>query len=335
MHTTDPTQTPTNTAQDTLTERYVHAATRRLGDDQRDDVALELRSDIADRVEALCASEPSLSTEKAEEAALIELGDPGRLAASYRGTLQHLVGPELFPTYVRVLRGILVAVVPLVTTIVALVAAFQGDDVGGVIGASISTALNTSVHIAFWTTLSFAILERSANPTQESLGLAPWTPDNLPALPTAPRGALGETVTNIVWLGLLAGFVVWQQVASPPWGDGERFPVLDPDLWSFWIPLILVALAAEAAFEIVKYRRGGVWTRGFATLNTVTGLVFAAPLMWLASQDQLLNPALTSLVQEQWSEFDPGVAHLVVLVSALAIWLWDTVDGWRKSTQLF
>lgn len=333
MHTTNPTPDPANGAQDTLTERYIHAVTRQLGEDQRDDVALELRSDIADRIEALCAIDPILSHEDAENAALVELGDPDRLAASYRETQHHLIGPDLFPTYVRILRWVLVAVVPLVTAIVALVATFGDDDIADIIGATVSTALNTSVHIAFWTTLSFAVLQRTAHSTRESLGLGPWTPDALPALPTAPRGTLGETITNIVWLGLLAGFIVWQQVASPPWGDGERVPVLDPELWNLWIPVILAALAAEAVFEIVKYRQGGVWTRGFASLNTVTSLAFAAPLAWLASQEQLLNPAFTSLVQKQWAEFDPGVAHLVILVSTLAIWLWDIVDGWRRTLR--
>lgn len=333
MHTTNPTPGPTNGVQDTMTEQYVHAVTRHLGEDQRDDVALELRSDIADRIEALCANDPTLNHEDAENAALVELGDPDRLAASYRGTPQHLIGPDLFPTYVRILFKVLLAVVPLVTTIVAVVHVFEGADLGSIIGKAAWTAFNTSVHIVFWTTLSFAVLERTAHPTEESLGLEPWTPDALPPLPAAPRGVLGETITNIVWLGLLAGFLVWQQVATPPWGDGERVPVLDPELWTFWIPLILTTLVAEAAFEIVKYRRGGVWTRKFAALNTLTGLAFAAPLAWLAWQEQLLNPVFTSLIQEQWAEFDPGVTHLVILVSVIAVWLWDTVDGWRRTLR--
>lgn len=333
VHTTDQSQWP-HRAPDTLTERYIHAVTRRLGDDQRDDVALELRADIADRVEALCASTPALSPAEAERTALLELGDPGRLSASYSGAPQHLVGPELFPVYARVLRGVLLTVVPIVTAIVALVSTLDGDGLGGTIGTSVWTALTTSVHIAFWTTLTFVILERSASPTQESLGLEPWAPEQLPALPTAARGSLGETVTNVAWLAILAGFVVWQQVAFPAWLDEERVPLLDPDLWSVWIPVILVALALEAVFEVVKYRAGGVWTPRFAALNTVTGLVFAAPVAWLAWQDRLLNPAFTSLAQSHWAEFDPGVTHLVVLVVVAVIWTWDTVDGWRRTRLL-
>lgn len=333
VRTTHQTPTPPDPggAAGPLTERYVHAATRRLGDDQRDDVAMELRGDIADRVEALQASAPALSAEEAERTALLELGDPDRLAASYSGAPQHLVGPELFPVYVRVLRGVLLAVVPVVTAIVAVVSTLDGDGIGAVLGTAAWTALTTSVHIVFWTTLTFAILERSASPTQESLGLEPWSPDQLPDLPRAARGSLGETVTNIVWLGLLAGFLVWQQVVSPTWFDDERVPLLDPDLWNLWIPVILAGLAFEGLFEIVKYRAGGVWTPRFAAINTLTGLVFAAPIGWLASEERLINPAFTSLAQSHWAEFDAGVAHLVVLVTAVAIWLWDTIDGWRRT----
>ena len=62
-----------------LTERYVHAATRRLGDDQRDDVAMELRAGVADRVDSLRADDPTLTQGQAEYAALVELGDRLRL----------------------------------------------------------------------------------------------------------------------------------------------------------------------------------------------------------------------------------------------------------------
>lgn len=314
-----------------LTARYVHAATRGLDEDQRDDVALELRAGVADRVDSLRAADPSLAPEAAEYAALTELGDPDRLAASYTGALRHLIGPDLYGIYRRVLRVTLLSVVPAVTAIVAVVEIFQGAGFGGIIGSTAWTAFNASVHIAFWVTLSFAILERTAAPTEESLGLEPWSPEKLPSIPRASRAALGETITNITFLAIMGGAIAWQQVTSPVHVDGERIPVLDPDLWSFWLPVVLVALALEAVFEVVKYRAGGRWTREFAAVNTLVGALLAAPLAWLAFDDRLLNPAFTTFAQSHWAEFDPQVTHLLVAVSAVAIWLWDTVDGWRKA----
>lgn len=318
-----------------LTERYVHAATRRLPDNQREDVALELRASIEDRVEARLAADPTLTPEAAEREALVELGDPDRLAAGYTGALQHLVGPELYPTYVRTLRQVLVAVVPMVTAIVTVVDAFGDTPPGALVGHAVWFAITLGIQVCFWTTVGFAVAERAGDPKRvtESLGLPEWTPDRLPQPPTRPRAALGEAITNIVWLGILAGLLVTQHVVPFVRDGDERIPVLDPSLWSFWLPLVLVALALEALFEVVKYRAGGTWTPRFAALNTVTGAVFAAPLAWLAYDQRLLNPDLVDLAQRGWAHFDPGVVHTIVLVSAVVVWLWDTVDGWTKAVR--
>jgi hypothetical protein len=36
-------------------------------------------------------------------------------------------------------------------------------------------------------------------------------------------------------------------------------------------------------------------------------------------------------VVEEWAAFEPSVAHTIVLVSAVVIAVWDTVDGWIKA----
>lgn len=315
-----------------LTARYVHAATRRLGEEQRDDVARELGADIADRVDALLAQDPTLTEGEAERAALVELGDPEALAASYAGTRQYLIGPETFVPYVRSLKAITVVAVPAAVAVIVLIDALRGEPPLDILGRAAWLGFTMAVHIAFWVTLAFAIVERSNDVSSEDLGAlggSDWEPEQLPELPAGPPGSLSETVCTVAWIGILAGFVVLQQVGA---GD-ERIPVLDPDLWSFWLPLVLLALAAEAVFEVVKYRAGAVWTPRFAVVNTVTALLLAAPVAWLAWQEKLLNPAFTRTVQEGWPEFDPGVAHVVVLVTALVVWAWDTADGWRRTLR--
>lgn len=322
--------TPTGT----LAERYVHAATRRLGDDQRDDVALELRAGIADRIDSLQAEDPTVSPEAAERAALVELGDPDALAASYAGTRQHLIGPEHFPTYVRTLKAITVVAAPTAVAATAVIGALAGHGPFETLGRAAWIGFSVVVQIAFWVTLAFALVERSDQTSAADLGAEPWRPEQLPELPSGPRGALGETVTNLVWLGILAGLLVWQQALPFVTDTGERLPVLDPDLWSFWLPLVLVALAVEACFEVVKYRAGATWTTSFAVVNTVTGAVLAAPVAWLAHTERLLNPAFVTHVQGQWAEFDPGVTHAIVLVVAVLIWAWDSFEGWRRTRVL-
>jgi hypothetical protein len=314
----------------TLSERYVHAVTRRLPLDQREDVADELRAGIDDRVESLLAGDPGLAPAEAERVALGELGDPALLADGYTGTRRQLIGPELYAGYVTVLKAVLVTVVPVVAVVIAVVEALSGSSFGAVVGETVWTAMNLAVHIAFWVTVAFALVERGSAPddVRDSLG-AGWDPDKLPELPRTSGGPVSDLVASVVFLSLIGAVLVWQQVRPPVPADGERVPVLDPDLWSFWLPLVLVLLVVEIGFEVVKHRLG--WSVRMATVNTVLAAVFAAPLVYLAATEQLLNPAATAAIQASWSELDPSVAHTVVLVSALVIAVWDSVDGWVKT----
>ena len=110
----------------TLTDRYVHAATRWLPGRTRTEVAAELRERIADTVAA------NGDTPSAERAALEELGDPLRVAVDYTGREPTLIGPRLFFPWLR-LTVILVAIVaPIVTAIVVLVDAFEAEPLGSI-----------------------------------------------------------------------------------------------------------------------------------------------------------------------------------------------------------
>lgn len=326
-------------ASNSLTDRYVHAVTRHLPESQRDDVARELRASIEDQCEAALAEDPTLTWPAAEEQALIALGNPGLLASRYRENAQYLIGPETYPAYVTVLRTLLIWIVPIVTLVVVVAQAIAEDSsprmVASLIGTALGTAISVAAQVALWTTIGFAVAERTGagKDVQKSLGLIDWTPDDLPELPHPARTTLTEAVSSVAMLAAVGGLVVWQQVQPPVVIDGERFPVLDPDLWSFWIPVLLAMLVLEALFEIVKYRRGTAWTLGFAGVNALAALVFTAPVLYLASQDQLINPDLSAQLQTQWADFDAGVAHQVIFAGAIVVWAIETFDGWSKAVR--
>lgn len=253
------THSATTNEQAGLTDRYVHATTQGLPADQRADIAEELRGTIADRVDALRASGDLTATD-AEYAAIEELGDPARLAAGYIGKRLQLIGPELYPSYTRVLKSVLYTAVPGITLIIAVISALDGDSFGSVIGGAVWMAFTVTLQVAFWVTLAFALVERgiATDDLRSSLGVE-WKPERLPELPSRPRGSVGELVASLVWLAIIAAALVWQQFRSP---IGDSLPMLDPDLWSFWLPLVLVLLLVEGIFEVVKYRTAG-WSPGW------------------------------------------------------------------------
>ncbi|WP_146067465.1 hypothetical protein [Arthrobacter sp. SX1312] len=138
--------------------------------------------------------------------------------------------------------------------------------------------MSVTVHVSFWTTLVFAVLER-ASVTDTGVE---WSPDRLPALPDhSRRSRLPEFIASLVFLAALAVAVLWQQVSSVVRAaDGSAVPLLDPALWSFWLPWFLGLIAAEAVFAAWLYLRD--WSWAAAVVNLVLALAFAVPavLLW-------------------------------------------------------
>ena len=100
----------------TLTDRYVWAVLRAVPEAQRAELERELRALVADTIDArLAAGTPAA---EAERAALIELGDPERLAARYTDQNLYLIGPRLYLEWRRVLFMLLPVVPPIVGMVV-------------------------------------------------------------------------------------------------------------------------------------------------------------------------------------------------------------------------
>lgn len=310
----------------TLTEKYVHAVTRSLPDDQRSDVADELRATIADRIDSLRLD--ALDHEQAEYAAIAELDDPMRMAAGYSGRPLHLIGPAIYPNYLRVAKALLLALVPLIAAITVITRIVDGSGAGAIVGQTVWTSFNVAVHIVFWVTLVWALIERysTEEDARRHLGTT-WSPDDLPEPPRATQFPVGETIASVLLLLAAIGLLVGQHFWS--WRDGgsEALPILDPDLWSFWVPALIAILLAMIGLEIAKWRIGH-WTTSLAASNIVLALAFAAPTIWLAASDRLLNPDLLPVVSDHIDDFD-GI-NTVVIVAVAAITLWDIVGCWRK-----
>ncbi|MBM6400347.1 permease prefix domain 1-containing protein [Phycicoccus sonneratiae] len=313
-----------------LTDRYVAATVRELADDQREDVDRELRGTIEDMVEARLDAGATASREDAEREVLVELGDPIRLAAGYTGRPLHLVGPALYPEWRRLVTVLVAVVVPLVWVVTLVVRLFTDDiatsGVGPAFGGSALAALTTAVHVVFWTTLVFAVLER----TQPGRGVLGWTPDQLPESPGGRHAvSRGETVFSLVSLVVFALAIVWQQTSSPVRLDGEAVPVLDPDLWSGWLPTLLALFAAQAVLVVVAYRARR-WTWRTAAVGVVLDLAVGGLLLWLLQTDRLFDDGfLRALVEGGWTTAARDL-RVSMTVGVVVVTVWDQVETARR-----
>lgn len=315
----------------TLTERYVDAAMRTVPERQRADLAAELRASIDDQVEARVADGQDRAA--AERAVLIDLGDPEKLAADYTDRPLHLIGPRYYLAWWR-LTKLLWAIVPACAAFgVALGQTLAGADFGEIIASVVSVVLGVVVHIGFWTTLVFFIVERTAKGSDVGF-VGDWTPESLPE--PRDRGAgLTDLVASLVFLAVAAGAILWDRfvgfvlVAE----TGERMPFLAPSLWPWWIGALFVLMVLEALLAISVYAKGR-WDIGSATVNLCLNLAIALPAVWLLMSEQLVNPGFFDAVIAAGSvETVRGVVLTLTGFGIVAVAAWDAVDAFVKARR--
>jgi hypothetical protein len=313
-----------------LIERYVWAVARRLPKEVGTDVAQELRTTIADMVEARGGGEDAVRD------VLVELGDPARLAAGYATKPRHLIGPELYPTYVRVLTTVLLVVVPLVL-VVTLVAELW-DPVDGVplgVLAGLQAVVQTGVMVAFGVTLVFAVLERYGVVPGEAGARrgGAWDPATLPPVGGGRQISIGGSIAGIVFLSLLLGVVVWQRSHSVFRVDGEPVAFLDGALWELWVPVFVVIVVAGIAVEVWK-AVSGVWTSALVVANVAVNTAFAAFFVTLLSTQRFVSTAFVEEFERLSGErFPGGVVAFAVAAVVVGISVWDSIDcvlAWHR-----
>ncbi|HWS51443.1 MAG TPA: permease prefix domain 1-containing protein [Microbacterium sp.] len=321
----------------TLTERYIAATVKSLPPTSQGDVRAELQASISDAVESRI--EQGETPTQAERAVLTELGDPGALAAGYADRPLQLIGPRYYLIWWRLLKLLLWIVPAFAMLGVSIAKVLEFATIGEVIAAAAVAGVMAIVHTGFWTTLVFAILERTATDPG-----ANWNVDQLPE-PTENGAGRSELIASAVFLALAAGAILWDALRGFVRPDGEALPILNPALWPWWMTVLLVLLIAEMLLAIGIYvaRR---WTIGFAVVNTILAIAFAAPALYLLVSGQLVNPAFVEFLAidhaTELADANAGAAEqggvfrvITVIIGALivGIGIWDIVDGWLKTAR--
>lgn len=309
-----------------LTERYVDAAMRTVPESQREDLAIELRASIGDQVDARV--EAGESPLDAERAVLTDLGDPDELAAGYTERVMWLIGPRYFLDWWRLLKLLLWIVPASVTFAVALGMTLGGEPFGEIIGTTVVAVLGTIVHLGFWTTLVFALLERTIDRDAKTAPLAPWSLERLPELRQS-GATFVDLIATIVMLLIAAGAILWDHFIGFVAGE-PQLALLDPSLWPWWIAGLFLVMALEIVLMTSVYLTGR-WTMGHAIANAALAVVAAVPALWLLAQGRLIN-------LEFWTTVVPDdgahVGEIIAIITGFTIagvMVWDIIDGFLKA----
>jgi hypothetical protein len=154
---------------------------------------------------------------------------------------------------------------------------------------------------AFWTTVGYAVVEW-AESAREADGTAPewtteirkaiaWTPARLPKETSARAVRVNDAVEAIVG-GSIGIALVFIQRSVSPFSDasGAALPIVNPALWSVWIPLFIVLALAWMAVEFIKLARGA-WSVPLAIAITILTVASSGLEIYLLGTGRLFNPA--------------------------------------------
>jgi hypothetical protein len=314
------------------TERYLAAALRSIPGAKRADVERELRSSIDDAIEERVAAGDDRTA--AERVVLEGLGDPAQLASGYTGKPNYLIGPELFPFYRRIIPRLLAGAAPLPGIIIGIVTLADGASFNDALAAGIGATITIAIQIAFWGTAAFAFLERAdagRQAKEELLAKAGgrWTLERLPE-PSRARSSVGEVANELVAVLLTLGGLLFAGGLATTDAAGTRIPLLVPAVTDVWLPILIGALASLAILHVAVYAAGR-WTMAFAAVYAAIQLVWAVPIVWLAINDTLINPAFG--VQIGWPALaeDNGIVVLSIAVVTVLVTGWEIFQAFRKA----
>ena len=314
----------------TLTDRYIVGVIRTVPHTQRDHVATELGALVHDQVDARV--EAGEDPVEAERAVLQELGDPDALAAGYADRPLYLIGPRYFLTWWRLLKLLLWIMIPIATIGVVIGLTISGAEFGEIVGTTAAVFFGTIVHMAFWTTLVFALIERSAG---DAAAPAAWKLDDLPE-PAETGAGRGDLIGALVVLAVSAGLVLWDHLFGAAYLEsaGGWVQALHPGLWPVGIVVLFVFIAMEAVLAVAVYatRR---WTFGLAVLNAGLNVVFVVVAIWLLVSGNLLNPAFWPAIipDAEAAVTVDGIIKALVGVGIVATCVWDTIDAFLKARR--
>ncbi len=303
-----------------LIERYVYHVTKRLPQPQRADIEKELLGLIDDMLSAR-GDAPSKDD---VTAVLRELGRPAELAAKYKGSRQHLIGPEYFDTYLLVLKIVLAAVT--FGMVVARSIGFAVEppaNVFAAFGLFIAAIFSALVQAFAWVTVIFALIERFAKdaPWKEK----DWDPADLPPVP-AHKVTIkkGEPIVGIVFSVLFLVLVnaAPQLFSAYIYSDGtlNTIPVFDLIVFRQLLPLINVMICLGILKEILRLAAGR-YTIGLAAAMTVINIASIILFIFtFGPASQIWNAGFMTGLGTTWGA-SAAAAHIWSIIPKILVGL--------------
>ncbi|QWU15263.1 hypothetical protein SAMN04487895_10875 [Paenibacillus sophorae] len=311
-----------------LVNRYIHAVTHRLTGRQREDIKRELQGLIEDMLEERTEGRDASAADVEE--VLLELGDPQKLADQYRGYGRYLISPEVFGSYLAVLKIVLLSIGIALTVASAFQMFTDPMDALGHFLDFLASLFMGFIQGFAWVTLAFGLIEYSrAKRIRTGIrAKSAWKPADLPPLPdhrlsikrSNPIASLILTILlGLLFTSSLNLFGVWH---LPESGSMKIVPIFDETVFRGFLPLILAVFALSIMKDILKMA-AGKWTPALIGFEILVSLLHFVLALFMFNDSAIWNPDFMRQMAE--SGITPAGSEAFYNVSSI----------WSRTTEGF
>lgn len=328
-----------------LIDLYIQEVAKRLPEKNREDITLELRSTIEDML-------PGDYNEEDVKNVLEKLGSPVSLANGYLDKPMHLIGPRYFDVYTTLLKMIIpiAAVIALISMVAENFIGYSGDQavlnvILQLIGKGIGEIFEVGLHVFFWLTLVFVILER----TDKDKGIQPlttsfkkWNPDDLKNISYVPKK---KSISRFEVFGGLMWTAVWATLyfsANHLVGvyngtaNGLKFvaPTFNQDVLLQYWPIVVIMIVFEIGISLYKLVQGQ-WTQRLAIGNAILQVAGTIVFIVIVVNPHLFNEGFITYMANVFTISPEGFktwlvgGGIVIYTLSAAI---NIFDGFRKAS---
>ena len=321
-----------------LIDNYVSEIGRRLPSKTRADIEAEICSILQDMLDERSQKTGKPVDEEMTLEVLKTYGSPEKVAATYQGE-RYLIGPRLYPTFMLVLRIVLVVVglLALIGLGVALSHTLNPQNAGEIvltaIGNFIVSVMTTLGNLVLiFTIIEWALFRAGAKANFKGLPQEKeWDPRTLLKASPSNLVRMGETIAEIV--GAFVAIIIFNfypQIigfgifSNGNWyvgaGTAISIHVLSPAFFHF-VPYLTMVWVFIILLDIILLRMGhwNVLTRIFSIALKIVPIVIAAAMLGAPSLLAITTASLTPAMGS--AEAAHTLVTMLNLFIRIALWL--------------
>ncbi len=298
-----------------IVNRYIYAVTKSFSGKQKAEIEKELKANIDEMIEQ---NQSAATNEEKAKKAILELGDPEKLADNYRGTKRYIIGPKYYELYKFVLKIVIGAVIGGISIALLVGSIFTANQTF-VTTNYLSAIFSGALQAFAWTTIIFMIVERKNFTLEDSyLEKNEWNLTKLPQLPDKKTEIpLSEPIFSIIittiffsiFFGLLFSapeiFAAYFKVGK----DLVTIPIFNIAVLQGYRILIIGIFILSILREVLKiyYRK---WTLKHAIIHSSILIVATIFTLIMITDNNLWNPNFTTEISK-YAKLDFNILNIL------------------------